>query len=542
MIRMIPLFVFFRLVKPIFLTLFFIFAAGVSAARAEDMVKTDLTGGKGLPLMEAVRDTLVMQPNVLIQQQDVLTSEGQLQVEAGVFDANLNSSFVYTRYGTAVDQYQAETLESTNRTYLTTEGTLGIQKQTRYGITFGPSVNVTRSHGVTDYLVNSSSNQSTVNFGVTVPLLKGLGRDATGAEEMAAEAQLEASRLQLENTVSQSVMETTIAYWSYLEAQMQLEIMRQMEKDSRKGLEDTTLLVKGDQQPASDLDTLKADLAEKISGRISTEQSLFVARQNLGLAMGIADEAIDSLPLPADPFPDSIHGLTPMIHLDPKRLFKEALVKRGDYLAAKKQEKASKILLTAAINNLLPQLDIKAGVGYTGLQDGGEVNDFFRSLGHNMDGANYSTGITLTIPLGNTGAKGLLVQRRSSLRKVVINTRNLERNIRSGIVVAIQGIRNAIRELTEMRRSVKFYKTAVSNQQTLFSMGMSSILDVINMQNFLQNASLDEVGKRNNYAAALVNLNYQTGNLVVAAGDNYQVAEERLTSLPTTRGKIDGGK
>ena len=526
-----------------FLSLFFIFSSETpGTARAEDKAQTNPGNGKGLPLMEAVRDTLVMQPNVLIQQQEVLTTQGQLQIEAGEFDANLNSSFVYTRYGTTVDQYQAETLEATNRTYLTTEATLGIQKKTRYGITFGPSVNVTRSHGVTDYLVNSSSNQSTVNFGVTVPLLKGLGRDATGAEELAAEAQLKASRFQLENTVSQSVMETTLAYWSYLEAQMQLEIMRQMEKNSRKALKDTTLLVKGDQKPASDLDTLKADLAEKISGRISAEQSLFVARQNLGLAMGIADEAIDSLPLPADPFPDATHGITPTVHLNLNMLFKQALVKRGDYLAAKKQEKASKILLTAAINNLLPQLDINAGVGYTGLQDGGEVNDFFKSLGHNLDGANYSTGIKLTIPLGNNGAEGLLVQRRSSLRKVVINTRNLERNIRSGIVVAIQGIRNATRELTEMRRSVKFYKTAVSNQQTLFSMGMSSILDVINMQNFLQNASLDEVGKRNNYAAALVNLNYQTGNLVVAAGDNYQVAEEKLTSLPTTRGKIDGGK
>jgi len=540
---MIPFSVFFPLGKLAFLSLILLFSAGSPCnALAEDKDQASPGKGKGLPLMEAVRDTLVMQPNVLIQQQEVLTSEGQLRVETGEFDANLNSSFGYTRYGTAVDQYQAETLETTNRTYLSTKGTFDIQKQTRYGITFGPSVNVTRSHGVTDYLVNSSSNQSTVNFAVTVPLLKGLGRDATGAEEMAAEARLEASRLQLENTVSKSVMETTLAYWSYLEAQMQLEIMRQMEKNSRKALKDTTLLVKGDQQPASDLDTLNADLSEKISGRISAEQSLFVARQNLGLAMGIAHEAIDSLPLPADPFPDSIHGLTPMIHLNPERLFKEALVKRGDYLAAKKQEKASTILLTAAINNLLPKLNINAGVGYTGLQNGGEVDNYFESLNHNTDGANYSTGIKLTIPLGNNAAKGLLVQHRSSLRKVVINTSSLERNIRSGIVVAIQGIRNATRELIEMRRSVKFYKTAVSNQQTLFRMGMSSILDVINMQNFLQNASLGEVEKRNKYAAALVTLNYQTGNLVVAAGDNYQVAEERLTSLPTTRGKIDGGK
>lgn len=537
MTRISPFSIFSFLSRMTLFLLSFLLIAGMPEALAEEKPRTYSAAGKGLFLMEAVRDTLVMQPNVLIQQENVLTSEGQLQIQSGEFDAGLTSSFLYTRYGTAVDEYEAEAIEATNRTYLTTEATLGIQKLTRYGISFGPSVDVTRSHGVSDYLVNSSSNQATVNFGVTVPLLNGLGRDATGADEMAAEAQLEASRLQLKNTLSNSVAQTAIAYWSYLEAQMGLEIMRQMESDSRKALEDMRLLVKGEQQPASGLDTLEADLSNKISDRIAAEQALFVARQNLGLAMGLAYEAIDSLPLPADPFPDAVYGITPTLRLNPEQLFKAALTRRGDYLALRSQEKAARILLTSAVNNLLPQLNINAGVGYTGLQDGGEVDNFFQSLGSNMDGANYSAGITLTVPLGNNAAEGLLVQRRSSVKKAGINTRNLERNIRSGIIVAIQALGNATKELLEMRRSVKYYSTAVSNEKIKFSMGMASVLDIINIQNFLRNARLSEVTKRNNYAAALVNLSYQTGSLIVSDGENYQVAADRLTSPPATGGK-----
>ena len=525
--RKIPYFLLILIVSP------FCFGFPVSIAQSEAASRSgpETAGTKtGIGLMQAVQVTLYQQPAVLIQQQEVENARGNLQMEGGAFDPALTTSFDYQVNTYAATYYENLLYGIGNRTYTSTASSIGLQKMTRYGFSFGPSVGITRSHGITDYMIPTSSNQAIVSFTVNVPLLKGRGMDAADADEMAAREELEAGRLDLEQTISQSVLNTTQAYWRYLEALLQLRVLKQMETDSRQTLEATRQLVSGDEQPASDLQTFEADLAQKISQRVAGEQTLFEARQNLGLAMGLAYGAIDSLPLPGDAFPDSVTGATPSIHMNPDALFQESLSKRADYRALKKRENAARILLTAAQKNVLPQLDINAGVGYAGLQNGGEVNDYIQSLSKNMTGANYQAGITLTYPFGNNEAEGLVIQNRSSLHKAMIQTRDLERKINSGIQVAVQALYQTLRELRETRNSIAHYTKAVKNEQIKFGMGMASVLDVINMQDRLRNVRMGEVSQMNQFAGAVAQLGYQTGTLVEADGDGYRIEMKNLTA------------
>lgn len=479
--------------------------------------------------MQAVQVTLFRQPAVLIQQQEVVASEGALQEEAGPFDPTFRGSFDYTVDQLAPIYWERELYGIGDKTYTTTGSSVSLEKMTRYGISFGPGVDVTRSHGVSEILIPTSSTRSNVFFTVSVPLLKGLGKAATDADEMAAQEELEASKLELEQTVSDSVLNTTTAYWAYLEALMQLRVLRKMEAAARRTLKETRLLVQGDEVPASDVEPFEANLAQKTSQRVEGEQKLFEARQDLGLAMGLAYGSIDNLPLPTDSFPDSQRDKTPLINSNPDALFQEALLKRADFRALKKREQAARILLTAAVQNVLPQLDVNLGVGYAGLEDGGEVDDYFKSLGNNVPGVNYSAAVTLTYPFGNNEAEGLVVRRRSSLNKVIIQIRDIERKINSGIVVAVQAIRRTLKELSETRSSIAHYTKAVKNEQMKFSMGMASVLDVINMQDRLRNARLTEISQMSTFADAVVELGYQTGSLVVADSEGYRIEMKSLT-------------
>ena len=492
-----------------------------------------LSSNTGLALMQAVQVTLYNQPAVLISQQDVVRSRGDLQMEAGMFDPAFTSSFDYQVNAYAPTYYENYLYGIGDRTYTMTESSIGLKKKTRYGFSFGPSVAVTRSHGITDYMLPTSSNQAIVFFTVNVPLLKGRGKEAADADEMAAEEILGASILDLEQTISQSVLNTTKAYWRYLVALRELAVLKQMEADARKTLDDTRELVKGDEQPASDLQTFQANLAEKISQRVSGEQALFEARQNLGLAMGLAYGAINNLPLPADSFPDTENRITTPIIMNPDALFQKAITKRADFLALKKKENAARILLTASQNNVLPQLDINAGAGYAGLQDGGNVDEYFKSLGKNLTGANYQAGIRLTYPFGNNEAEGQVLQQRAVLQKAVIQTRDLERKINSGIQVAVQALWRTLRELKETRNAISHYRQAVKNEQVKFNMGMASVLDVINMQDRLRNVRLSEVRQMSKYADAVVQLGYETGILVTADSDSYRIEMNHLTA-PTS--------
>ena len=160
---------------------------------------------KGLSLIEAVRDTIQKQPDVLLQQQEVEESKGTLQVEAGEFDAALSSSFNYQTSETAPTYWEHKLYDIGDRKYTTTASSVKVEKKTRYGISFGPSVAVTRNHGISDILIPTSSNHAIVFFNLNFPLLKGRGEDATGAQEMAAAVELEASQLDLAHTIALSV-------------------------------------------------------------------------------------------------------------------------------------------------------------------------------------------------------------------------------------------------------------------------------------------------------------------------------------------------
>lgn len=516
----------------VYMFLLLLWSAYPGPVRADAGAAPVASAQEGLTLIQAIYDTIELQPDVLLQHEEVAESRGNFQMEAGQFDPALTSSLNYQTAEYAPTYYEHILYGIGNRAYTSTDSSVSLEKKTRYGISFGPSVGINRTHGISDYMIPTSSNQTIVAFSLNVPILKGWGKDATGADEMAAAVELEASRLDLQHTIASSVKETVVAYWAYLEARMQLEILKQMEADSRSSLKNMKELVKGHDQPASNLDTFVADLADKTSQRISGEQDLFKARQNLGLAMGLRYETIDNLPMPADAYPNPDKKEALFTKLEPEQLFQEALRRRADYLALKKRETEARILLVAAANNLLPQLDVNGTIGYAGLKDGGNIDDYFKSLTNELTGANYSAGITLTFPFGNNEAEGEHLKQRSQLRKAVIQTRNLDRKIRSGIVVDYQAIIRSIRELGEIRKSVKHYRTAVSNEKIKFGMGMASVLDIINTQNFLRNSMLSEVAKMNSYATALVNLRYQTGTLLSVRGEGYTVMMDYLTHPP----------
>ncbi len=492
-----------------------------------------LAGQQGIGLMQAVQVTLFKQPAVLIQQQEVANSEGTLQREAGIFDPAFESSVDYKKEKLPFADWERVLYGIGGITDTTTESSVSLKKKTRYGISFGPSVKISRDQATKQdpdgNRIPISPNLALVYFTVDVPLLKGWGKQATDADEMAAREQLEASQLDLEQTISDSVLDTTETYWAYLEALKQLQVLREMEKDAKRTLKHTKLLVQGHAQPASDLETLEGNLAQKTSQRVAGEQKLFEARQDLGLAMGLAFGAIDNLPLPADPFPDSEKEKTPPINVNPDVLFQEALQRRADFRALKKREKAARILLTAADKNVLPQLDFNAGVGYAGQQEGREVYDYLQSLEKNMTGVNYSAGLKLTYPFGNNEAEGQVIQRRSSLNKAIIQTRDIERKINSGILVAVQALWRILKELRETRSSIAHFTTAVKNEQMKFGMGMASVLDVINMQDRLLSVRLDEVSQMSKFADAVVQLSYQSGTLVAADGEGYKIEMKSLT-------------
>lgn len=486
---------------------------------------------EGLSLTRSISTTLSLQPSIALGKADVESSRGTVKEKGAPFDPTLSAGFDYEFQSIPLPETEAVEVGSSVERQETVTSNLSLTKRSRTGITFTPSIEIERVSGLnTSTLQESTPSNTVVTFALDIPLLRGLGVEATGAEELAAIQDLEASKLDLAHTASQSVLNTTLAYWDYLASQKKLAIMRGMETSAQKSLKDMRLMVANDAAPASNLETLKANLAAKTADRVAAAQDLYASRQSLGLAMGLAYQAIDDLPLPSQPFPEPVRQRK--LNIDQSALIEQAREQRKDLAAMKTRGKSARILVVAAENMLLPRLDLSLKAGYQGLSEGSEFSEYVGSVVENTEGPSYGGGLKFQMPFENSEARGVLLQRTSTLRKNLIDTSNLDRKIRSKIVVSVQALLRSMVELYQTRLSIKNYRVAVKNEKIKLRRGFSTVIDVMNLEDRLRDAMTDEVTRHSNFAQALARLRYETGNLVHWQKDTeYSVDVRRLLKL-----------
>ena len=481
----------------------------------------------GLTLLTAVRETLRRQPAILVQRANVENSEGVLQTMRGPFDWTLTSSLSYADQRTALQKAQASALGRDTAELGIASYTAGLQKQLRSGVTVGPNIQFTRTEDLS--FDQGEAEEAILRFTVTAPLLRGRGRAATGAGEMAAQAGLEGSRLALRYAMSVYVYQTVLAYWQWLLLYEQLAIHREAESEAKTLVQQMRKLIEADQRPAADLDQVVANLADKRARRIAAEQQLFEARQGMGLAVGLLSEEINDLGAPGGAFPEVDPTAIPDPSGDP-RFLDLACRRRADLLAAREQGVSAQILWNAARINVRPQVDLVLDVSYSERYGRESFSQYATQGEWDLSAV---AALHCGYPIRNNAARGALVQRHAAYRQAVLSREDLERTIRSHVAVALAALRRSVQELSSAREAVAFYRKAAANERKKLGMGMSTVIDVVTMDDRLRGARLGEVVGRQNYAVALVRLRHETGTLFSGEGEEGSIGRAALTTLPS---------
>ena len=95
-------------------------------------------------------------------------------------------------------------------------------------------------------------------------------------------------------------------------------------------LENVSDLIKAERIPQNDIHQVRANLADRIAGRIAAEQQIAVARQQLALAVGLPPQSMAALPDPAEDLPGTIDA--PANDRESvRRYIQLALSQRADY-------------------------------------------------------------------------------------------------------------------------------------------------------------------------------------------------------------------
>lgn len=165
-------------------------------------------------MLDALHAMLQSHPQIEIGAQQVELSNGELKVARGQFDlvwnANLQQSHL-TSPLTTLERLQAFQggIDMASQSADVTSLSAAATKNYRNGVSISPTF--TDSRNTNNLLNQDALNQSQISFEVNVPLLKGRGKQAADAQEMAAEFNLRASLYTLNHTIAGLMLQTALA-------------------------------------------------------------------------------------------------------------------------------------------------------------------------------------------------------------------------------------------------------------------------------------------------------------------------------------------
>jgi outer membrane protein TolC len=473
-------------------------------------------------ILEAVQKTIRYQADIELGRKDVDFARGAHQETEGQFDTRLNAGL---KHGTTRTPLTAGEQEKTTSSYQ-----FGLSKQLRSGLIINPHLETTRNKY--EFSSQDPSSQTGAYLEFTLPLLKGFGTLATAGNAQAARKDISNSRLELKHSIAQAVLDAAQTYWQYVLDYKRLQELRSAERRARELKSQTKALVQADERPASDLDEVEANLADKVTRRIAGEQSLMQSRQALGLAMGVPFARMRSLAAPADGFELLQIDKQALACLKGSSLLDYALQQRYDLQASKGREESATIRKKVQKNRLLPNLDLGMQVGYQSLLEDSSNLEMLKSPIGDVPGASWQLSLTYEFPVQNREARGRLNQQRVQKRRQEIRRRELARRIQSNVHTTLSLLHRNRRELVNARKTVELYEQAVENQLMKYKMGMGTQLDLIKTQDSLTEAKLNELSALYRYSNSLSKLRFETSTLVSFKGDQARVELQNLAALP----------
>ena len=148
-----------------------------------------------------------------------------------------------------------------------------------------------------------ATTQVDSSVSVRIPLAGGRGGGAAAGEERAAQESVTASRLERDHIAARAVHDAVLAYWRYFAARERLRTYIESAERAQRLVGETEVLIRADERPASDLDLVAGNRAQKLTVVNVARQTLLDAKYDLGIAMGLRARAIRTLGAPLTAFP-----------------------------------------------------------------------------------------------------------------------------------------------------------------------------------------------------------------------------------------------
>jgi outer membrane protein len=482
-----------------------------------------------LHLADAIELALAKNPDIVVQRYQANSIRGLEMQAKAQFDWALAANTYLSREITPfnANDVSADGSPVWDQTRQISAGyQVGVSKQLRNGLIFGTSV-VAAGRDTTPGAAVGQQNIVKLNVLLTVPLLRGSGKKNVTAQETAARLAVLASEYTGRNQVAQTIHDVAVAYWTCVSRIALEQIAFDAEQRSENLLRSIQKLVDKAEKPRADLVLVEADHADKVVTRKAAALSSLNAKNSLGRVLGIDATAITQLSVTPGAIPTA--QFVPAIsERQISALGTKALQRRPDLSALNLQMEAATELLAVARDKLKPQVDLQLGASYGKASVGGSHFGFINMPGRTQTGPSVSTLLSFQFPIENNYASGALAQSGAAVDQLAIRIRDLRIAIVNSVEAAAAAVSSSAERTQIAKDGLALYQQAIEHEVIKQRNGISTLIDVINVESKYVGSRVNHLEVELEYAIAMANLKLAAGTLLpeVAPGDS---ALDRIT-------------
>lgn len=464
---------------------------------------------------------LVMANNTTIslQRLNVVLSEDSITRAFGQFDPTANASFQATRQlsDTTTATAGAATLNTLSQP-LTFGVTQTLQTGTQYNVSFS------------DYKTSSNSAFATINpayssslsFSVSQPLLRGRGRYVTRLPLLIARGNLKQTQLNIEDQVTQSVMQAEQAYWSVVGARENVRVAEASLKLAQAALERAEKELQLGASSPLDIFQPQQNYANAQLALTQARYSLAALEDAVRLQIG-ADLSPKYREMPLE-LTEPL-AAPPSLPLNREELVATAIAKRRDVAAIRQAIVVDDLQLDQANDQMRPSLSLNAlyassGTGgnlyelgnvFTGgtqsvtIIPGGVGDALQQVFGFGLP--TYQFSLNLTLPIRNHAAQANLADQTVSKKLDALRLRAAEENVRLAVLQAYHNVESSRASVELAKIARDFAEKRVEAEEKKYELGTEQIFFVLTAQNDLTTAEsalvTQMIGYRQNEIALL---------------------------------------
>ena len=353
--------------------------------------------------------------------------------------------------------------------------------------------------------IQNSSGQA--GLGLTQPLLKNFWIDGTRLTIRLNKNRLQYSEQGVRGQIISSVTAVENAYYELIFAQDNVKVQQEALDLAQTQLDQDRQRVQIGSLAPLDVQQDEAQVAKNQATVISALSALGTADRVLKNL--ITDEY--SKWYAADIRPSTALQ-APLQLFDLQDSWNQGMTQRPDLLQARLNVELQGIQLKYLKNQVFPALDLIGSYGFNGA--GGQFGDTFNQM-NEANRVFYTYGAQLSMPLSNVGPRNQLKAGKGSLKQLLLQLKQLEQSVMVEIDNAVGVARSDYEGVKATRQARVYAEAALDAEQKKYTVGKSTTFTVLQLQNNLTAARLQEI-------RALVDYNKALAALAAAEGSTLE--------------------